>query len=283
MTVGAAERIAAAEGRVPNLRPGCEKRILSCRPGGRAPLSVVYVHGFSASAEEIRPVPDRIAAALGAPVFFTRLAGHGQDGAALGRATLADWRADIREAAEVAAELGDRTLWIGCSTGATLIAQAMAEGMPGAGVIFVSPNFGLAAPLADQLLDLPATETWLPRLLPGERGFRPANERHARYWTIRYPLQAILPMAEAVRTVRAAPLDAVRAPALVLWNPRDKVVSGRATRSEMARWGGDVDWNELRPAPGDDPMGHILAGDILSPGGTDAAVAAAVDWAARRL
>jgi hypothetical protein len=155
--------------------------------------------------------------------------------------------------------------------------------MPAAGAIFVSPNFGLSAPLVDQVLDLPAAGSWLPRLLPGERGFRPANDRHARYWTTRYPVQALLPMAETVRAVRAAPLETIAVPALVIWNPRDKVVSGRATRTEMRRWGGDLDWQEMRPGPGDDPMGHILAGDILSPGRTDLAVTHALDWVARRL
>lgn len=76
--------LADREAQVPDLRPDAEKTILwAGAPGQKTPLSVVYVHGFSAAAPELRPVPDRFAEALGANLFFTRLAGHGRDGAAM--------------------------------------------------------------------------------------------------------------------------------------------------------------------------------------------------------
>ena len=53
--------LAAREAAVPDLRPGAEARIVwAGRTGERTPLSIVYLHGFSASPEEIRAIVSRI-------------------------------------------------------------------------------------------------------------------------------------------------------------------------------------------------------------------------------
>ncbi|WP_112308756.1 hypothetical protein [Pseudogemmobacter bohemicus] len=53
-----------------DIRPGAAKRLLWAGEKGRkTPLAIVYVHGFTASAEEIRPVPDEVARAPGANLF----------------------------------------------------------------------------------------------------------------------------------------------------------------------------------------------------------------------
>ena len=110
--------IAASEAQVPNLRPGCEKRIIwAGNAGVQTEFAVLFIHGFSASPEEIRPLPDQVAADLGANLHFTRLTGHGQDGPAMGRATLGAWQADVAEALEIAETIGKRVIVIGCSTG----------------------------------------------------------------------------------------------------------------------------------------------------------------------
>jgi len=91
-----------------NIREGAQKEIIwAGTPGEVTPFSVVYVHGFSASKGEIRPVPDNVAEALGANLFFTRLTGHGQDGDALGRVTANDWLNDVAEALAIAEEVMD--------------------------------------------------------------------------------------------------------------------------------------------------------------------------------
>ncbi|HEV8034541.1 MAG TPA: alpha/beta hydrolase, partial [Yoonia sp.] len=85
--------LAAVEAQVPNLRAGCEKQIIWARtPATRTQMAVLYVHGFSATGQELRPLPDLVAKALGANLHFTRLTGHGQNSDAMGQATLADWR-----------------------------------------------------------------------------------------------------------------------------------------------------------------------------------------------
>src|SRR5262245_7333243 len=77
--------LASAEAQVKGIRPGLQKEIVwaDLATKRKTPLAIVYVHGFSSSKGEVRPLPDKVAAALGANLFFTRLTGHGQDGAAM--------------------------------------------------------------------------------------------------------------------------------------------------------------------------------------------------------
>jgi len=73
-----------------DITPGVEKRVI-WQDGfkeQRTPVSILYVHGFSATSEEIRPVPDRLADALGANLVYTRLTGHGRGGDAMAEATV---------------------------------------------------------------------------------------------------------------------------------------------------------------------------------------------------
>ena len=77
--------LARREAGVAGIRPGLQKEIVWADPASKAKTSIaiVYVHGFSASKGEMRPLPDRVASALRANLYFTRLTGHGQDGVAM--------------------------------------------------------------------------------------------------------------------------------------------------------------------------------------------------------
>ena len=270
-----------AEARYDDIVPGVEKRVLWAKaPEVRTGWAVVYVHGFSASSEETRPLPDRVAARLGANLVFTRLAGHGRSGAAMAEGSAEAWMDDMAEALAVGRAVGDRVLLVGTSTGGTLAALAMhrpmAEGV--AGVVMLSPNFRIANPAAP-LLRAPFVSSWLPMVMGAERGFDPQNEDHARYWTELYPSRAVLPMAEVVAAARGLPHGAVDVPAFFAFDPRDSVVDQAETRRVAEAWGGPAEVVEVTLGPGDDPDHHVIAGDILSPSTTEMLAARIADWA----
>ncbi len=269
--------LARAESGVENLRPEAAKRVVwAGAPDTRTALSIVYLHGFSASAEEIRPVPDRVAQALGANLVFTRFTGHGRDGAALATATAADWMADTAEALALGRATGEGVIVIATSTGATFAALAarepsMTQGVRG--MVLISPNFGINNPLAP-LLTWPAARHWLPALAGAERSFTPLNADHARHWTTRYPTTAVFPMAAAVRKAALADYGEVRLPVLFYYDDADQVVDARQADAVRATWGGPVTLARPPRGQGMDPFAHVVAGDILSPAGTDAATGA---------
>ena len=269
--------LADREARVPGLRPGCEKRVAWADGPRRAPWSVVYIHGFSASRREVSPYPEMVAEGLGANLFGTRLAGHGQDGEAMGRATLAEWRADVAEALAIGRALGDRVLAISCSTGCTVLTLALASGEEVAATALLSPNYGLRLRRLQAALDAPFAAHWAPFLM--RRPQRPPAGSHiSGIWTSGFPVRAYVPMAEAVRAIRRADLDAIRAPALFIHSASDQVVDPALTAAVMRRWGGPSRHLPPTPGQGDDPMAHVIAGDALSPSQTEPLVRATLDW-----
>ena len=262
--------LAARESRFDDIVPGAEARIRwAGTAGARTDWALVYLHGFSASSEEIRPVPEDVARALGANLYLARLTGHGRDGAAMADATADDWGRDTAQAIAIAGRLGDRVALISTSTGGTLgaiAAGAFADAVDA--VVMISPNFGPRNPSA-RLLTLPGAKWWIPAIAGETRSFETVNDAHARYWTERYPTVAVLPMQAAVDRARAADLGRATAPALVIYSESDTVVRPDATRAAMADWGADVSWVRLAPGEGVDPAAHVLAGGILSPALTE--------------
>lgn len=278
-SVGIDRWLAAQESAVPNLRPDCAKTVVwAGEKDVQTDIAVVFIHGFSATYHEIRPLPDLVAIALGANLYFTRLTGHGQDGAAMGAASFDAWRADVAETLEVAHAIGKRVLVIGCSTGCTLAVNALADGANIAGLVCVSPNFGLTHSIGQALLDLPYVRHWGHLIVGKNRTFDVHSDAHAAYWTTSYPPRAVYPMGDAVRAVRKADLSNIRTPALFAYNPADQVVSAAQTERVMARWGGQVSGHKLTQGADDDAMGHVMAGDVFSPAQTEPLVAAVLRW-----
>lgn len=267
-----------------DITPGTEKRVI-WQDGfkeRRTPVSILYVHGFSATSEEIRPVPDRVAAALGANLVYTRLTGHGRGGAAMATATVSDWMADMAEGLAAARAVGDRVVVIATSTGATLAALAALDPEMSRDVtamVFLSPNFGIHDP-ASLVLTWPAARWWLPLVVGETRSFTPRKAAQARFWTTSYPTVALLPMAALVRVAAQTDYAAAPMPALVLLSDADRVVRPDITREVMASWGGGVEIRAVAMGPGDDPFAHVIAGDILSPGQTAATVETILSWLA---
>lgn len=275
--------LAAREGVFGDITPGAEKRIVwAGAAGARTGWAVVYIHGFSATSEEIRPVPDQVARALGANLYFTRLAGHGRGGAAMAGATAEDWVLDLDEALAVGRRIGERVLVIATSTGATLATLAAADPVRAqgvAGLVLVSPNFRLADGAAQALLDAPFIELWGDRAAGAERRFAPQNAEHGKWWTTAYPTAALYPMGALMRAARGVDPASATVPALFVWSDQDRVVDPAATAAVAAGWGAPVATFHPALTPQDDPFAHVIAGRILSPNQTAPVVAAILDWA----
>ena len=107
---------------MPGIRDGLEKEIVWADPmiHAKTPISIVYIHGFSASKGEVRPLADEIADQLDANLFYTRLTGHGQDGAAMTQGSVNAWINDYEEALAIGRAIGDKVVVIATSTGGSL-------------------------------------------------------------------------------------------------------------------------------------------------------------------
>ena len=273
--------LSGVESRFEDIVPGTRKRVSWFgMPGKKTPVSIIYIHGFSASSEELRPVPDLVAEELGANLYFMRLTGHGRGSAAMADSDVASWMQDVGEALTIGRVIGDRVLIISTSTGATLAAAAALDSVSMEsvdGIIFVSPNFGINNPAAS-LLTWPFARQWLPLFLGGNRSSEPRNALHARFWTTTYPTTALLPMAALVETVIGRDFSRVSVPALFYYSKDDLVVDPVQTNLFVEGWGGSKTVVHPKLGENDDKYAHVIAGDIVSAHQTGFAVDGILRW-----
>lgn len=260
----------SAEAGIGNIRPGLQKQIVWANPAGKSqtPFSIIYLHGFSASSGEIRPVPDLVAKHLGANLYFARQTGHGIDGEALSKATVEAWIDDVAEAVAIGERIGKRVIVMATSTGASLATWALTEPALSekvAAAVLLSPNYRLQARGAF-LLNSPFARQIAHVAIGRTRSFEPLNAAHAHNWTYRYPVEALLPMAKAMQLANGAPIEAVRAPALFLYSPQDAVVDPRRIIEIASRWG--APHTLIAVESRGDPSAHVITGDALAPSTT---------------
>jgi alpha-beta hydrolase superfamily lysophospholipase len=269
----------ASEARYSDLRPGTAKGIVwHGAAGQRTPWAVVYLHGFSASRLEVAPLPERVAQALGANVYYARLAGNGRSGLAMGEATVQDWLADTVEAARIGQLLGDKVLLIATSTGGTL-GTWLATRPEGRGIsayAFISPNYG-PKDKRSELINGPWGQQLALALEGDMRGQPSTDAREEVAWTTRYATRALFPMMALVKHVRESDLSSFVAPALVLYSKGDQTVDPVETEQVFARMGSAQ--KTLEAVTYSEAKGqHVLAGDIRAPKATEPMAQRVVAW-----
>jgi pimeloyl-ACP methyl ester carboxylesterase len=268
------------EDKIPGIRDGLEKEIIWADPmiHAKTPISIVYIHGFSASKGELRPLADEVADGLDANLFYTRLKGHGQDGAAMATATVNDWINDYAEALAIGREIGDKVVVIATSTGAALAVQAAAQAGASDGVAamaLISPNFGVRAS-GSEILTWPWGRQIAELVIGKTRGFEPRNEMQAKLWTTSYPTSALLSMAALTDLGREAPVEQVKIPALFIFSDSDRITRQDLTREIAARWGAPHELVAVDDTG--DPDNHVIAGDAISPVTTNFLAQRIVVW-----
>jgi len=268
---------ASAEARMKHLRPGCAKGVRWADPAKKepTPVSIVYLHGFPASRDEIAPACDRLAEAWGANVFYSRLAGQGADGEALANVRVDDWFEDANEAWAAGRRIGRRVVLIGMSTGAPLAAWLALARPEAALLVLISPNFAPADRRSRWLLC-----PWgrlLARAVLG-RTFRIAGRtpEARRIWTSRPRSEAVAEMVAVADFGARLPLERLAPPALVVFTSRDERVSVPAIRRAFDRIGSPR--KKCVDLPG--AHRHVLAGDCLSRRTTPALVRTIAAFAA---
>lgn len=274
------EWLAAQESAYDDIMPGKEKGVVwADTTKKRTPYAVVYVHGFSASRLEAHPFPDSVAAALGANLHYTRLAGHGGGGDAMGEATGEAWMQSVAEAIRLGEAIGDSLIVIGLSTGGALATAAAADPELSrrlAAQIWINPYFEVHDTRANMML-WPWGNVLLSIMASEDRSWEPQNELHAYMGTHTYPSKVLLELVATVDAVNELDFSQVTVPTLMVFSPDDRVV-----RADV----GVERFEELGSARKDtilvrrslDENNHVIVGDALGPENTIPVARRAVEW-----
>ena len=266
------EQLNNEENRFSDIVENTKKAIVWANGIKKTEYSIVYLHGFSATRQEIHPVTEMVAEKLQANIFYTRLTGHGRSPDAMAEAKIEDWFKDVKQAYEIATSIGDKVILISTSTGGTLATWLSAQNFTDKlfASIMVSPNFEVKSKGAYLLTHSLGLK--LGKLIKGPYySFIPKNELHAKYWTEKYPLEALIPMVNLLRKVEQIEKSGIHLPHLVIYSPKDKVIEPTEAINFVTQLGGTQ--NKLIAfGNSTDPSNHVLAGDACSPNTTDTMV-----------
>jgi alpha-beta hydrolase superfamily lysophospholipase len=257
--------LARREAQHADVKPEQGKTIIWSHPATRSktPLSLVYIHGFSASRKDIAPVIETLAGTLGANAFLTRLAAHGRTTPAeFAAVTAQDWLDDAREALAVGRRIGRRVVLIGTSTGALLAAMAALEDNSSdiAALVLLSPNFGLRDWRA-KFISGPLGRALARFVLGKEHSFHPDSIGHAEFWTTHYPSQAVVALMDLLNHARSIDLGKLKMPVLVIYTDQDTVVDVAAIRDRFDQI--QAPTKLIFDLP--EASRHELTGDALAP------------------
>lgn len=272
--------LSSNETKIANLIPGAEKEIIWDNPvtKTKTPLVIIYLHGFSATKMEVRPVPDNVAKSLGANLYFARLTGHGVGGHGLGETTMNDWVNDLAEAIAIGEQLGEKIVFLTTSTGGTL--AILGTKFPHlmtkvSGMVLLSPNFAVHG-VSNDLMNMPWGTTLLPLVFGEERSRKPENEQHAKWWTTSYPTKAVFSLAALLRQVEAIDKSKITLPALFVYSKNDQTVQPSATDDVVKIWGGSAEVMIVETP--EDTSNHVIAGDIRNPTMTKLVSERIIQW-----
>jgi len=256
--------LAQSESKTGDVVPGAEKKIVwASAKQEQTEYAIVYIHGYSASRQEVAPLADLVAKDLKANLFYTRLTGHARNPEAFANSSANDWLNDAVEALEIGKKIGRKVILMGTSTGSSLICWLVNQEKYQKDVeslIFISPNFYPASKMTKLFL-YPAGVGFAKIVYGKERYWEPRNAQEGKYWNHQYRWEAITPMIVLVEHIQNIPYDKISVPALFLYTEKDKVVDISEIVKKFELYG-SKDKKLLNLSQCKD---HIMAGDILSP------------------
>jgi len=257
------------------LKPNNEARIVWFDSAkAKTEYSIVYLHGFSASQEEGRPIHTNIAREFGCNLYLSRLAGHGIDTTEPMVNLTADelWES-AKQALQIGKQLGNKVILMATSTGGTLALKLAAEYPDDVyALVLMSPNAAINNDKA-YLLNNP----WgleIARAVTGSHYLTSTDSRplYKQYWYSHYPLESTVQLQELLETSMTKEVfQKVKQPLLMLYyykdeTHQDSVVSVPAMLKMYSELGTPTNEKikEAMPDVGNHVMGsYIKSKDLL--------------------
>ena len=257
------------------LKPNNEARIIWNNDSmkNKTEYAIVYLHGFSASQEEGKPIHTNIAKEFGCNLYLSRLAEHGIDTTDPMINFTADenWES-VKQALAIGKQLGNKVVLMGTSTGGTNALQ-LAAAYPNdvAAIVLLSPNIALFDNKAWLL-----NNHWglqIAKIVTGDDYITSADQRpiFKEYWYSHYGLQPLVQLQEMLETTMTKEtFEKVKQPLLMLYYYKDdvyqdSVVSVPAMLKMFDELGSQTKIKETVPNAGNHVIGsYIKSHDLLS-------------------
>ncbi len=187
-----------------DIKPENESRIVWADSAKKVKTkyTILYLPGFTASQEEGDPIHTNVAKRFGCNLYLARLYGHGLKDTLH---TFEDWTADkywesVKNAFEIAKQLGEQVIIMSTSTGGTVSLKLAAEYDGIAAQILLSPNIAINDPNA-WLLNNPWGKQIATMVKGGSTFFSSRqDEQYKKYWNHRYNVNGAIELQELIET-----------------------------------------------------------------------------------
>ncbi|MFY0664580.1 MAG: hypothetical protein JXQ97_08140 [Natronospirillum sp.] len=259
-------RLHTREANERGLKPGAEALVVFARPDKpeRTKICYLYLHGLSASRQEISPVTETLAAEDNANAIYARISGHGMGTAGMGKYHAGHWLESVWEYWLIARALGERVVVVATSTGAAsavwLTQQRDVEQHLHA-LLMIAPNFGVSDKRAF-LLTWPGARTWIPWLTGKYHSWEPRNKLQAKYWSTTYSTLAWIEMQLLLDQIAHIDYGQMTTPLMIQVSPEDPVINPKRARTVFEQWGGAPKSFLWVTVPSGDSQ-HVFVGDIM--------------------
>ncbi|MEO8713319.1 MAG: alpha/beta hydrolase, partial [Parafilimonas sp.] len=253
------------------LKPNNEARIIWFDSSKtKTEYAIVYLHGFSASEEEGKPIHTNIAKEFGCNLYLSRLAEHGIDTIEpLINVTPEKLWESAKQALQIGKQLGNKVILMSTSTGGTLSLKLAADYPNDVyALLMMSPNIAIHDSRSFLL-----NNHWglqIARTVTGSHYVTATDSSpiYKQYWSWHYPLEAATQLEELIETTMTAQtFEKVKQPTLMLYyykdeTHQDSVVSVPAMLNMFTELGTakNLKVKQAMPDVGD----HVMGGYIKS-------------------
>ncbi|AFI31433.1 alpha/beta hydrolase [Borrelia crocidurae] len=228
-----------------NLVENTKKEIIWNKEKEKTQYAVVYIHGFGASKNEIYPIPNNIARALKANIFFTRLKGHGIDNKnAFKGVNTKDWLRDIDEAIQIGQSIGEKLILIGTSNGGACVIWALKNYQDKIhSAVLISPNIYpkdkrtnlVYYPWGRQIAYLITGGYNEPEIRQNKRiEYSKVNIFHSPIRQI----DSIIAMMGLVKLININGFNEIKTPLTIAYSPNDPTVDSQEINNFINNYGG---------------------------------------------
>lgn len=261
--------IADRESRVADLKRDNHARIIwHDSTTTKTNISILYLHGFSASQEEGDPVHLKMAQRYGANMFLARLSDHGRsDSLSFQYLTPQALIDSAEEAFDIASRLGDTLIVMSCSTGSTLAAYIAAQRDDVYGMMMYSPNIDLYDPNSHLLMG-PWGERLARLVFDGECRELVYDEQAKKYWNDAYHINGMFVVRDLIdKTMTNEVFEQLDMPIMLLYYYQDKkhfddIVSIEAMHDFIEAINVDRDRKKIKALP--NVGAHVMTSHIFS-------------------
>ena len=263
--------IESNERMIPGIKPENQSQIIWVDDSvQQTEYAIVYLHGFSASPMESRPVHMNLAKKFGMNLYLPRLSQHGlEDTDAFLDLTPSSLMESAKEALAIGQIIGKKVILMSCSTGGTLSIYLSAKNPD---LVFAQLLYSPNIEIFDGTVKI-VNDPWGEKILKSIAGdFRDHPEERGteieKYWTIKYRSEGVIALQDLLeQTMTDEVFEAIQQPYMLGFyykneEEQDNVVSVAAMRDFDSKTATKSDQKRISEFP--TAANHVIASDLQS-------------------